>query len=229
LLDGKPAQAEGVVYDDWNEATHLIYAEAVPESQRHVAAQDWGFTHPGSLGVLAVDGDGRAYLVAQIQHTRKTIDWWVERAKELQAEFSLEAIACGPDQPAYIEAYRRAGLNAVAADNSVLPGINAVTQRLKLADDERPRLFVVRDSLRLEDAELRRERRPRQVQDEFPGYVWSNSKVKEVPIKEQDDGLDMLRYGVMYLDGGKVQPPAGATADIPMDVYRTKRESIWQR
>ena len=68
-----------------------------------------------------------------------------ERAKELHEEFTIEAIACGPDQPAYIEAYRRAGLNAVAADNSVLPGIDAVEQRLK-PDDPRlaERGFTVR-------------------------------------------------------------------------------------
>jgi hypothetical protein len=204
LLEGKPAQAEGVIYEEWNEATHLIYAEQVPVCQRFIAGQDWGFSHPGVLGVWAIDGDGRAYLVAQIFHTKRTIDWWVERAKELHEEFGLEAIACGPDQPAYIEAYKRAGLNAVAADNAVLPGIGAVAQRLKLADDERPRLFVVRDSLRYVDQELEHNKRAQQVQDEFPGYVWSNSRAKEIPVKELDDGMDMTRYAVMHLDGGNV-------------------------
>src|SRR3990167_4390180 len=173
LLEGKPAQAEGVIYEDWDEALHLIYANQVPACQRFVAGQDWGFTHPGVLGVWAVDGDGRMYLVAQIYRVKQTIDWWAARAAELHREFKLEIILCDPSEPAYIQAYRQAGLNAIAADNSVLPGIDAVQQRLKKAGDGKPRLFVVRDSLRYPDQELIQARRPHQVQDEFPGYVWA--------------------------------------------------------
>jgi phage terminase large subunit len=199
LLEGKPAQAEGVIYEEWNEATHLIYADALPVLTRYVAGQDWGFTHPGVLGVWGMDGDGRAYLVAQVYRTKQTVDWWVERALELHREYRLEVIACGPDQPAYIQTYRQAGLNAVAADNAVLPGINAVQQRLKAAEDGRPRLFVVRDSLRYPDQDLIAARQPHKVEDEFPGYVWSDSKSKEIPVKDRDDGMDMTRYAAMYM------------------------------
>jgi hypothetical protein len=38
------------------------------------------------------------------------------------------------------------------------------------------------------------------VQDEFPGYVWASTQ-KEQPVKEKDDGLDMTRYVVAYVDG----------------------------
>jgi len=201
LYEGKPAQAEGVIYEDWDEAIHLIYQDKVPQGiSRYIAGQDWGYTHAGCLGVFGIDNDGRAYLVAQVYHTKKTVDWWIERAKELHKEFKIEAIACGPDQPAYIEAYKKAGLNAVAADNSVLPGINAVQQRLK-PDDQR--LFIVRDSLRYPDQELISAKKAHKVEDEFASYVWSNSAVKEIPVKEIDDGLDMTRYAIMHVDGGK--------------------------
>lgn len=201
LYEGKPAQAEGVIYEDWDEAIHLIYQDKVPPGiVRYIAGQDWGYTHAGSLGVAGIDNDGRIYLVAQIHHTKKTIDWWTERAKELHKEFKLEAIACGPDQPAYIDLYKKAGLPAVSADNSVLPGINAIQQRLKPAE---PRLFVVRDGLRYPDQELIDGRRPHKVEDEFPSYVWSDKSTKEIPVKEEDDGLDMLRYLTMQVDGGK--------------------------
>jgi len=198
LYEGKPAQAEGVIFEDWDESIHLIYKDKVPEGiQRYVAGQDWGYTHPGCLGVWGVDGDGRMYLVAQVYHTKRTIDWWVERAKELDKEFGLEVIACGPDQPAYIEEYRKAKLNARPADNAVLPGINAVQQRLKPSE---PRLFIVRDSLRYPDQELINAKRPHKVEDEFPSYIWANSKDKERPVKEEDDGLDMTRYATMKID-----------------------------
>ncbi len=194
LLEGKPAQAEGVIYEDWNEAIHLIYRDALPPLSRYIAGQDWGYIHPGVLGVWGIDGDGRMYLVAQVYRTKQTIDWWVERARELHQEFRLEAIACGPDQPAYIQAYQQAGLPAQPADNSVLPGINAVQERLKAK-----RLFIVRDSLRHPDQDLIQARKPHQVEDEFPGYVWSDSKTKEIPVKELDDGMDMTRYAALRL------------------------------
>jgi phage terminase large subunit len=66
LLEGVPSRAEGVVYGTWDEKLHLKYAAAVPRLKRYVAGQDWGYTHPGVLGVWGLDWDDRMYLVAQI-------------------------------------------------------------------------------------------------------------------------------------------------------------------
>lgn len=205
LLEGKAARAEGVVYEVWDEGIHLIYADAVPELRRYVAGQDWGYTHPGVLGVWGLDNDGRIYLVAQIYRTKKTIDWWIEQSQALDEEFGIETFVCDPSEPAYIEQYQRAGLNAVAGFNPVRPGINAVQERLAVAGDGKPRLFIMRDSLRQPDIVLQSEKRPHSVEQEFPGYVWADSKAKERPVKEFDDGLDMMRYAVAYVDGGAGQ------------------------
>jgi len=200
LLDGKSAQAEGVVYADWDESVHFIYAGSVPPLRRFVAAQDWGYTHPGVLGVWGLDGDGRMYLVAQVYHTKKNINWWIERAQELNQEFEIEAFACDPSEPSYIDQYRAAGLNAVPAFNRVSPGIDAVQQRLKIADDGKPRLFVVRDALRRPDEALKAQKEPYATEQEFAGYIYSNSVTKEQPVKELDDGMDMTRYAVAHVD-----------------------------
>jgi phage terminase large subunit len=60
-------------------------------------------------------------------------------------------------------------------------------------------LRVVRDSLRLPDATLIEARKPASVQDEMPAYVWAD-KTKETPVKEDDHGVDMVRYAVAYAD-----------------------------
>ena len=196
LRYGKPAQAEGAVYTEWDQSMHLIYADAVPKCERHIAAQDWGYTNPGALGVWAIDGDGRMYLVCQVYQTGRTIDWWAETARALQAEYGyFETVACDPAEPAYIAAYQQAGLNARAADNAVLPGINAVKKRLA-----EKRLFVVRDSLRRVDESLSESRRPHSVEDEFPAYTWADRVGKEQPAKVDDHGMDMVRYAVMAID-----------------------------
>jgi len=195
LRYGKPAQAEGAIYTEYDEAIHRIYANQAPkEFARYVAGVDWGYRHPGVIGVFGLTGDGVMYLVAQLYHTGRRDDWWKDRAVELNEEFGIEAFACDPSQPAYIDKFRSAGLNAFGADNAVIPGINAVKKRLA-----EQRLFFVRDSLRQPDQALIEAQEPHQIEDELPAYVWA-TKGKEMPVKEDDDGADALRYAIMHIE-----------------------------
>lgn len=205
LRYGRPARAEGVVYDDYDESVHLIYEDKLPSHVAfYVGAQDWGYSKPGCFGAWAVDGDGRMYLVAQIYQRGRKCAWWAEKAAELQEELGrkFQAVACDPSEPEFIAAFREHGLNAVPAFNRVRPGIDAVAERLKVAGDKRARLFVVRDCLRYgADEELKEARLPYTVEQEFPAYVWADRKAKEEPVKENDHGMDMTRYAVCYVDG----------------------------
>jgi phage terminase large subunit len=223
LRYGKAAQAEGAIYDEWDEAAHLIYADALPGAfARYVAGIDWGYRNPGVICVFGITGDGVMYLVTQIYRTGERDDWWLERARELRGEYPIEAFACDPSEPAYIDKFRDAGLNAVPGDNAVIPGINAVKKRLA----ERG-LFILRDSTRFQDATLRDARKPASVQDELPAYVWAD-KDKETPVKVDDHGVDALRYAVMYVDGGGA-PATGNIVNVGLENYKTKRRSVWQR
>lgn len=199
LRDGKPTLAEGAIYN-WNDGIHLVDESQVPRSGLHVAGIDWGFSHPGALGVWRLDGDGRMYLIRQVYQAKKTIDWWIERAKELHNKYNILWFACDPSEPAYIEQFNQAGLKAEPAFNRVLPGINAVEQRLKVQADGRARLYVVRDSLTQVDQTLKMSFKIYAVEQEFPGYVWAGT-AKEQPVKQDDHGVDMVRYTVARLDG----------------------------
>ena len=204
LRYGVPAQAEGAIYDEWDESVHRIYAEQVPVIKRYVASQDWGYTNPGALGLWGLDNDGSMYLLEQVYQTRRTTDWWIEQALDMQSRHGyLEIIACDPSEPAFIDEYRSAGLNAQPANNAVAPGIDAVKKRLA-----EKRLFIVRDSLRHTDPALADERKPQRVEDEIPMYVWADKVGKEQPVKENDHGVDMVRYAVATLDMPAVQPAA---------------------
>jgi len=195
LRYGRVAQAEGAIYTGYDEGIHRIYREMTPEHYpRYVAGVDWGYRNPGSLGVWGITGDGTMYLVAQYYHRGKGNSWWTEKAMQVNTEFGIEAFACDPSQPAYIEEFRKAGLNAVKGFNGVRPGIDAVERRL-----EDNRVFFVRDSLREADEGLIQERKPFKVEDEVPNYIWVSGD-KELPVKEEDHGLDMVRYAVAYVD-----------------------------
>jgi hypothetical protein len=95
-------------------------------------------------------------------------------------------------------------------------GLDAVAERLKVAGDGKPRLYIVRDATIGQDTRLAELRRPVSTEKEFPGYVWPETKAgraaDEVPVKTDDHGMDAMRYLVMYLDGGGGIPTAGVSS-----------------
>ena len=205
LLEGLPAQAEGAIYTEYSETSHRRYESDAPDYYpRYMAGVDWGYRNPGALGLVGITGDGEMWLVAQYYATGRRDDWWLEKAKALNAEFNhnIEVFVCDPSEPAYIDKFKEAGLNAIGGNNAVLPGINAVKKRL--AEDS---LFFVRGSLREPDQELIVSKRPHCIEDEFPAYVWATT-AKEQPVKEDDHGMDWLRYLVLHVDGEGPKQPA---------------------
>lgn len=97
------------------------------------------------------------------------------------------------------------GLPTVKAKKDVSLGIQAVTDRLAVQGDDKPRLFLMRGAVDEIDSNLVEQRKPASTLEEIDGYVWqkatSGKPVKEAPVKENDHGMDAMRYGVLYLDG----------------------------
>jgi len=52
------------------------------------------------------------------------------------------------------------------------------------------------------DTGLRMDDLPTKTIEEFPEYVWKDSKDKDKPKKENDHGMDAMRYLVNTLDSG---------------------------
>ena len=125
---------------------------------------------------------------------------------------------CDPSEPAYIQEFRAAGLPAIAAKNEIGAGIQAVAQRLQLDEMGRPGLILLRSALVEADGALLDAKRPTCTEQEFPGYVWPRSAdgraVKEQPVKENDHGMDAVRYIVMYLDKGHIPAADPGDADF---------------
>lgn len=211
LRYGRWVSAEGTVYQ-FDPRVHVIPREQLPPCSWAVAGVDWGLRNPGVLSVFLIDGDGRAYLAHEVYRTGRLIDWWVERALEARRRYPIEVFVCDPSEPAYIEAFVRAGLHAVPGNNAVAPGVQAVESRLALAPDGRPRLFVVEGCLADRDESLAADHKPVCTQQEFDAYVYPKDSagrpVKEAPVKENDHGMDAARYAMMYADAR--QRTAGA-------------------
>lgn len=214
LYEGLWSAAEGLVYENWDPGLHLVTDAQLEQmgvwvkgnlnraSIRRVFADvDWGFTHPGSIGIWGVDTDGRIYLVHEIYRTGRTIDWWLDQAVPLQLRFAVEKWVCDPAEPGFIAQFRRRRLNAVAGQNDIRDGIDALHQRLDKAGDGRPRLYVRRDALDQVDESLRRAGKPTCFADEIVTYVWE--KDKEKPVDQNNHALDPARYLALELRGAK--------------------------
>ncbi len=193
---GKFVQHEGLVYQEFSRAVHIV--EKLPERfSRIIAGVDFGYTNPSVILVIGVDYDGRAYIIEEFYQRRVMITELVGVAEELNKKYRIETFYCDPSEPQFIEAFRQAGLNAVEAENAILPGINEVSARLKVQGDGKPRLFVHSSCVN--------------TIMEFENYAYPEAKEgkpqQEKPLKLFDHAMDALRYAVMGIKEEPSLPP----------------------
>jgi phage terminase large subunit len=210
LRRGQWVNAEGAIFE-FNPAVHML--DALPfdlsQARRRFRAVDFGFSHPFVCGWFAEDNDGRLYLYRQIYMTGRTVKAHSADIKKYTEP--IEATICDHDAED-MATLRENGIQTTAAQKAVTVGIEKVQERLKVAGDGRPRLFIIRGSLVEVDETLVRNKKPIRTEDEFGNYRWKDRSRKDEPVKEDDHGMDMLRYGVMYRDGSTtwVRKPQGA-------------------
>ncbi|MCP4099158.1 MAG: terminase [Planctomycetaceae bacterium] len=203
LRDGKWVQAEGAVYDIFDAGIHIIDGFPIPADWRRIRAIDFGYTNAFVCQWWAIDNDGRMYLYREMYHTRRTVNVHAAQIKRLTGDEYIEATVTDHDAEdrATLEEFR---ILTTPAKKDVSPGIQAVTERLKIAGDGKPRLFIFRDALVEMDTSLESAKKPSCTADEIDGYVWPKTAdgraVKEQPVKVNDHGLDTLRYAVQHVD-----------------------------
>lgn len=201
LRFGRWVQAEGVVYEGWEPAIHLVDRFEVPGDWSRVLVIDFGFTNPFVAQWWALDNDGRAYRYREIYHTRRLVEDHARRIKELHAgEPSPVAVVCDHDAEDRATLERYLGWPTIPAIKDRSPGFQAVAARLRPAGDGKPRLLFLRDSLDERDPDLADANKPCCTEEEFDGYIWKNAGTKEDAVKENDHGMDAVRYLVAGLD-----------------------------
>jgi phage terminase large subunit len=218
LRFGRWVQAEGVVYEGWDSAVHLIDRFPIPPAWRRVRSIDFGYTNPFVCQWWAIDGDGRAFLYREIYLTKRIVSDHAKRIKTLSEGERVEVTISDHDAEDRATLHA-SGILTVAAHKAITPGIQAVERRLRPAGDGRPRLFVFRDALVERDESLASQRMPTATADEFDVYVWPKGQdgraVKEVPLDKDNHGMDALRYLVAYLDLSPKPGPAAVAGKRP--------------
>jgi len=214
LRKGEWSSAEGVVYEDFDSAVHLVNSFPIPDDWPRWWSVDFGFTAPMVVQCYAEDPDGRLYLYREWYHTGRTVPEFcddilsVVRPGGKWVEPKPKMVVCDHDSDRQGTSMRdilarHLSLKTRPALKDVKVGIQRVTTRLQVAGDGKPRLFVLRDALVKPDQTLLDRAKPSCTADELPGYIWDSTPgkdPKETPVKKDDHGADAMRYLVMFHD-----------------------------
>lgn len=213
---------EGMIFDDFSRAKHVVEPFEIPSGWTRIAGLDHGFTNPTAMLWGAVDHDGNVYIYREL-YKRETL------IKDLCAEMKL-MMGCSPSNPRgtekldaiYIDPSTKARrgqsgisdfstyleylpdyLPLVCAQNDVSPGIDRVKTYLRdNPKTKKPRLFIFSNCTNLIE--------------EIGEYRWAELSAsqegtknqKEEPRKYNDHACDALRYLIMSRPDPSKKPDA---------------------
>lgn len=176
-INGLWVSGEGVVYPDFDQKAHSITRQKADrmEFDRVISGVDWGWEHWGAVVVIGVK-NGSYYVIEEHAAQHRYINDWINTAKDIINRFGNIPFYCDPARPEHISAFQAAGIRAFPGNNRVLSGIEAVATLMKNG-----MFFIVYDGC------------PR-FRDEIYKYVWKGDTGE--PLKENDDVLCAIRYGI---------------------------------
>lgn len=213
---GEFERPEGLIFDIFEEARHIVKPFEIPVPWKRYAGQDFGLKHPTGTIFGALDPrpypDDVLYLYGEYRRPERSTPEHVKDIKEI-ADGTLTKMWADPRSVQLVKDYKAAGLPiepAEAGPGSVKATIQEVYTRLKEnASDGLPRLRIFKGRL------------PR-WQDEVERYEWAKDAAgnpTDKPVEYADDLMDCTRY----LCGGLNKPRAG---DLPKSQLRDEARPI---
>ncbi len=224
LYEGKWTSAEGLVYEGWDPSVHLVdRLPKGSETWTRWWTVDFGYSNPFVCQFWAEDPDGRLWLYREIYMTKRLVEDHAKTILRLVRRCSVcckskaadhdchdckacqlkwtepkpRAIICDHDAEDRATLEKHVGMSTSPAHKTVKDGVQAVQSRLKVQPDGRPRLYIVRGALAERDLLLEAAKKPMCTEQEVTGYVWPEGvkpDQREHPVKQDDHGMDGMRY-----------------------------------
>jgi PBSX family phage terminase large subunit len=175
-------KTEGLVYKEFDRKQHLFDDEHGPyKVVETIAGVDFGFNHPCAVVHIARDADNVYWVIDEWVRTKRT----EVQIAEYIASCRFNRVYPDPENPSAIQVLNDKGLpvmEVVKGKGSVQTGINKVRELLK-------------------QNRLRIHNRCKNLIQELEMYSYAEGKDddydSENPIKQYDDALDALRYGIV--------------------------------
>ena len=189
IYGGEFNKIEGLVYDCFDDELHVVEPCELDPGTMYVAGVDWGYTNPAAIVVLAITPKHGVYLVTEHYKTSQTIGMLVESAKMLKNVYGIERFYCDPSSPANIVEFNKAGLTAIAANNDIRSGVDAVYE---LIAEDKFHVFKGRCPHFLDEVSIYH----------YPNDldIAPDKDAKDrMPVKQWDHSLDAFRYPILAL------------------------------
>jgi hypothetical protein len=213
---GQWAAAEGMVYEGWDRAIHLIDRRELPRLWPRDWSIDFGFTNPFVWQQWCEDPDGRLIREREIYHTQRLVQDHARDISSAAGGIVPRAIYCDHDAEGRATLERELSalygrtITTQSAYKAIADGTQKVAARLRVAGDGEPRLYLMRDALVERDAWLVEHGLPTCTEEEIDGYVWdtANGRRKgEIPVDRDNHGMDAMRYEVATKDRRRTTAP----------------------
>lgn len=181
----------GKVYKTFTpECDAIIHGEISRDNYREFwGGIDFGFRNPTAVGVFGLDRDDRMDMIDGLYASEMTTPQLIERLRALQKEYGVRMWFADPAAAGDIHEIRNAGLPVMPA-----PKIKHGLERSFVKSG------IVMVETRLVTGRLRIHESQPEVIHEMDFYRYAeareNQEAKEVPLKVDDHGPDMIRYAV---------------------------------
>lgn len=225
-VKGEWVGAEGMVYDEYDPAKHLVGPENLPKADswqvhgqeeydngevsnyvtpppdwRIYRTIDFGYQNPFVVQWWARSPGDKMVLFREIYRSQTIVEDHAKRILALDPDRNIE-LATADHDAEQVETLRRHGVETSPAKKDVEAGIQAVKSRMMLNDKGEPGLYFMRGArAHKPDTHLKLNDRPLKTLDEIYSYEWEDDD-EEVPVKEDDHGMDAMRYLIYTLYGG---------------------------
>jgi PBSX family phage terminase large subunit len=241
LRKGLWAAAEGLVYEEYDPAVHIIDRFPIPASWSRYWSVDFGYRNPFVWQAWAENPDGVLFRYREIYKTQTLVEDHAKLILQLTAnESPPEAVICDHDAEDRATFEKHTGYQTIAATKAKSPGIQEVQSRLRKAGNNMAGVYFLRDSLVERDPILVEKNAPSCTEEEFESYVWdvaNGRKSGEEPVKKDDHGVDSARYMAMYLarplaplsgEDEPIEPSQSTLQEMQLDPFKfAEMAGIW--
>ena len=177
--------AEGIIYDMFSEAKHIVSSVTSSDTAKYYVSCDYG-TQNATVFLLWESGsNGKWYCIDEYYYsgreesTQKTDNAYADDYEAFIGDRHIEAIIIDPAAASFIAELKQRGHRVKKAKNDVLDGIRFV-------------------GMLLNTEKIYFHSKCKNTIKEFSSYVWdtqaSEKRGEDKPLKQHDHAMDAVRY-----------------------------------